>query len=58
MCFDEIFYGEKNILILKTKAKLLPHEFYTILRSNLPGLKKKAKNSEEHQRTGLTLMQI
>ena len=55
---DEIFYEENSILILKTKAKLLPHDFYTIFTTEATGLKKRAKNNEEHRRTRLTLMQI
>ena len=51
MSSDKIFYEGKSILILKTKAKLLPHEFYTIFRSEATGVeeesKEQAKNTEE-----------
>ena len=43
MCSDEIFYEGKSILILKTKAKLLPHEFYTIFRSEATGVEEESK---------------
>ena len=48
MCSSEIFYEEKSILILKTKAKLLPYEFYTIFRSEATGVEEESK---EQQRT-------
>ena len=57
MCSDGIFYVEKSILILKTKAKLLPHEFYTIFGSEATGLKKKARTPKNRANPNADLMQ-
>ena len=47
---NEIYFQrERGPLVLKVKAKLLPHKFYVVLRSKGAMMEELRKNYEEHK---------